>query len=187
MAATEAIRDKKQLKVLANYFIGRGQLRNYAMVVVDACTTLRISDLLRLRWSDVLWWRAASLSRARYIDREKGPHAQQADDSGFNAIFSTSPRGVHLRKQPKEQSCNLPRASMADYLCGGDCRQYCGQNRLSQPAENLEDTMTGRRYGHFQPQPLWGNTSLSWNWIERPWQSVAMYGSLLKRPIYCFY
>lgn len=53
MAATEPIRDKKQLKALGDYFLKRGQLRNYTIVVMGACTVLRISDLLRLKWSDV--------------------------------------------------------------------------------------------------------------------------------------
>lgn len=53
MATTEPIRNKKQLRQLADYFLKRGKLRNYALIVVGACTVLRISDLLALKWTDV--------------------------------------------------------------------------------------------------------------------------------------
>ncbi len=53
MSATEPIRNKKQLQELSNYFLIRGQYRNHTMIVLGACTALRISDLLRLRWDQV--------------------------------------------------------------------------------------------------------------------------------------
>ena len=53
MAFTEPIRDKKQLKQLAKYFLQRGQFRNHLLLVIGAHTVLRISDILRLTWGDV--------------------------------------------------------------------------------------------------------------------------------------
>jgi len=53
MAATIPIRNKHQLRQLAEHYLKRGQLRNYVLIVLGAHTALRISDLLRLTWDDV--------------------------------------------------------------------------------------------------------------------------------------
>ena len=53
MAATEPIRDKNQLRDMAEFYRSHGQFRNYALIVMGACTALRISDLLKLQWDEV--------------------------------------------------------------------------------------------------------------------------------------
>jgi len=53
MATTEPIRNKKQLKQLTEYYLRKGNLRNYVLIVLGVHTALRISDLLCLTWNDV--------------------------------------------------------------------------------------------------------------------------------------
>jgi len=53
MSATLPIRNKHQVRELAEYYLKRGELRNHLLIVVGVHTALRISDLLRLTWDDV--------------------------------------------------------------------------------------------------------------------------------------
>ena len=53
MSTTAPIRDLNDLRALSDYFLRRDEFRNNAMLIVGVHTALRITDLLRLRWSDV--------------------------------------------------------------------------------------------------------------------------------------
>nr|WP_325239695.1 hypothetical protein [uncultured Oscillibacter sp.] len=71
MAATEPIRDKKQLKALGDYFLKRGQFRNYVLIIMGTYTALRVSDLLRLQWADVYDMERESFSTHMTIKEQK--------------------------------------------------------------------------------------------------------------------
>ena len=53
MAMTQPIRCENEIRQLAAYYLGRGEVRNHALFVLCVNTALRISDLLRLTWDDV--------------------------------------------------------------------------------------------------------------------------------------
>lgn len=53
MKTAEPIRDKAKIKAMTDYYKSRGQIRNYALIIMGVHTALRISDLLDLRWEDV--------------------------------------------------------------------------------------------------------------------------------------
>ena len=53
MGTTQPIKNKDDIQRLKEYFLQRGEVRNYTMVTLALNTSLRIGDLLELRWGDV--------------------------------------------------------------------------------------------------------------------------------------
>lgn len=53
MAKTQPIKELEQINALKDYFYEKGEVRNYALIVIGLNTSLRISDILSLRWQDV--------------------------------------------------------------------------------------------------------------------------------------
>ena len=52
MKEAKPLRSIKDINKLKNYFLERGEYRNYLLVTVGLNTALRISDILKLKWTD---------------------------------------------------------------------------------------------------------------------------------------
>lgn len=63
MCKTEPIRKADDIQRFKQYFLERGQVRNYVLVTMGINTSLRISDLLGLKWKDVY-----NFNRKCYVD-----------------------------------------------------------------------------------------------------------------------
>lgn len=53
MSTTSPIKNKKELEKFKNYYLEKGNPRNYLLIIVGLNTALRISDILHLQWKDV--------------------------------------------------------------------------------------------------------------------------------------
>jgi len=72
---TEPIRNKKHIREMAGYYLKRGKLRNYLLIVLGVHTGLRISDLLRLTKADVYDFNASRYRTHIHItERKTGKH-----------------------------------------------------------------------------------------------------------------
>lgn len=57
MSKTQPLKELEQIQTLKLYFLERGEIRNYALIVMGLNTSLRISDILNLQWHDVYNYR----------------------------------------------------------------------------------------------------------------------------------
>ena len=89
MAAMDPIRDSKQIKQLAEYWLEKGNYRNYVMIILGVHTALRITDLLQLKWEDV-------------YDGERGKFRSHIVLTENKWIYTTIP----LLKSPVETSAS---------------------------------------------------------------------------------
>jgi integrase len=71
MAAAQPIRNKHQVRALAEYYLRKGQLRNHLLIILGVHTALRVSDLLRLRWNDVYDFELGRLRPTTTITEKK--------------------------------------------------------------------------------------------------------------------
>ena len=71
MSTTQPIRDPGQARELCEYFLKRGQIRNYVLAVMSLHTALRVSDLLRITWDDVYDFKAKRFHDYIFITEKK--------------------------------------------------------------------------------------------------------------------
>ena len=71
MKTTEPIRDKRQIRALSEYYLGRGQIRNHLLIIMGLHTALRISDILKLCWCDVYDFERGCVRKSIHIAEKK--------------------------------------------------------------------------------------------------------------------
>lgn len=71
MGKTQPLKDFEQINALKDYFLERGEIRNYVLIVLGLNTSLRISDILMLRWRDVYNYRAETYRQHLTVTEKK--------------------------------------------------------------------------------------------------------------------
>ena len=68
---THPIKNKKDIKLMEAYFLEREEWRNYTLFVLGINTSLRISDLLNLKWKDVYDFSTQSFKKHLHVLEQK--------------------------------------------------------------------------------------------------------------------
>ena len=84
MKMTQPIRNKNQVRALAEYYLKRGEIRNHVLIVMGLYTALRISDLLRLRWDDVFNFTTGKVRTSISITEKK---TRKSKTIALNAVI----------------------------------------------------------------------------------------------------
>ena len=76
MSKTQPIKELNDIKKLENYFLERQEIRNYVLIVMGLNTSLRISDILSLRWCDLYNFKQKKYRKHIIIEEQKtGKHS----------------------------------------------------------------------------------------------------------------
>lgn len=93
MEAVEPIRSRKKVEDLKKYLLGAGNMRNYALLVFGMNSSLRIGDILKLKWSDVLEfdgsWRKHIYLREQKTGKAKQLLLNQAAQEALKKLFDS--------------------------------------------------------------------------------------------------
>lgn len=76
MGTIQPIRKDGEIENLKEYFLNKGEIRNYALITMGINTALRISDLLELCWKNV-WNYSRNCFRQHLIVEEKKTKKEQ--------------------------------------------------------------------------------------------------------------
>lgn len=92
MSKTQPLKELEQINALKEYFLERGEIRNYVLIVVGLNTSLRISDILMLRWKDVFNYQTSTYKQHISITEKK------TQKNNLVAINATIIKGLELLK-----------------------------------------------------------------------------------------
>ena len=187
MSTTCPIRKEEDLQRFKNYYLEKGNMRNYLLIVVGLNTALRIGDVLKLKWEDVYdehWGRFR-----RHLNVVEQKTGKQNYIALNDCIISTleqcyhgqKGRGIPVLYQPARQPADQPESGVADHPQSRRGNRAGRAHQLSFPAQNiwLSCMETGRFPGYanddLQPFVLSDHETLSRNHTGRKRRRVLSY------------
>lgn len=120
MGTTQPIRRNEQIESLKEYFLSKGEIRNYVLVTMGINTALRISDLLELCWGNV-WNYSRNCFRKHLIIEEKKTRKQQ--------IIYLNMACIHALQLLQEHSSGYTDADWFLFQSRVGHNQHIGRNR----------------------------------------------------------
>lgn len=87
MGKTQPIKEIEQINSLKIYFLEKGEVRNYALIVTGLNTSLRISDILSLRWQDVYNYKESAYKKHLSIVEKK---TKKINTIAINSAITTA-------------------------------------------------------------------------------------------------
>lgn len=116
---TTPIRKKEDIKLLKEYYLKNRKYRDYALFVVGINTSLRISDILNMRWNDIYDFELQRFKEHLFLREQK---TGKKNCIAINASFQEAIMLLMKYQGPHSQS---------DYIfCSpNNCKKHISRNR----------------------------------------------------------